>query len=414
MEVFGIFRMVERVQANRRLTPPVRHSSLMRVLTFPLYSLRLRSLSVRFTPSQRYVSFSYQRSQLEEDMSDELRAWLPNIAPESLQSLQTIGLVIIALLGGHVLGAMVERTLRSKKFDLALRLPGSSPGGPEPEHGITPTFVAGLLVRLTVWVATAWWLAHKYNKVDLANTLALALKRTWALATVFSTALALGSLLARRVMDCLNGLSKNGWAVAPSRNETAPRRWDVAGLVGAGVYLLALLLVLMIAADVFDWPLTRSSALALWKLTQNLLVAGAALLIGFLGSRWARDLASGESSSPEKRAGQYTGLSIIAVTTILAVSVLLSSAGLLIGLAALTLIGVLFWLARGYLPDVTAGLQLRLHQVSEVSFDGETWQVSEVGLLTTQVSRRGEFCRLQNRLVLEARGQGVPSEPAQR
>jgi hypothetical protein len=61
-----------------------------------------------------------------------------------------------------------------------------------------------------------------------------------------------------------------------------------------------------------------------------------------------------------------------------------------------------------------AGLQLRLHQVSEVSFDGETWQVSEVGLLTTQVSRRGEFCRLQNRLVLEARAQGAPSEPAQR
>jgi hypothetical protein len=347
-------------------------------------------------------------------MSDELRAWLPNVAPETLGSLQTIGLVIVALLGGHFLGAMVERTLRAKKFDLALRLPGSSGGCAEPEHGITPTFVAGMLVRLTIWVGAAWWLAHKYNRVDLANTLGLLLKRTWAIATVFTTALALGSLLARRVRDCLHGLSKNEYAVAPSRNETTARRWDVAGLLGAGVYLLAVLLVLMIAADVFDWPLTRSSALALWKLTQNLLVAGAALLIGYLGSRWARDLASVEASSPEKRAGQYTGLSIMAVTTILAVSVLLSSAGLLIGLAALTLLALLFWFARGYFPDVMAGLQLRLNHVSEVCFDGEQWQVSEVGFLTTQVSRRGEFCRLQNRVVLEARMQGAPSEPAPR
>lgn len=348
-------------------------------------------------------------------MSDELRAWLPEITPEKLQSLQTIGLVIAALLGGHFLGAMVERALRARKFDLALRLPGSSPAGTEPEHGITPTFVAGLLVRLTIWAGAAWWLAQKNNKVDLANTLSLLLKRTWALATVFTTALALGSLLARRVMDCLNGLSKAGWAVAPSRNEAAPRRWDVAGLVGAAVYVMAVLLVLMIASDLFDWPLTRSSALALWQLAQNLMVAGAALLIGHLGARWARDLASGEASpSPEKRAGQYTGLSIMAVTTILAVSVLLSSVGLLIGLAALAFLGLLLWLARGYLPDVAAGLQLRLHQVHEVYFEGEPWQVSEVGFLSSQVSRRGEFCRLQNRLVLEARMQGASSQTAPR
>jgi hypothetical protein len=347
-------------------------------------------------------------------MPDELRVWLPDIDPEKLQGLQTIGLVILALLGGHLVGKMVERTLRAKKFDLALRLPGAS-GGTEPEHGITPTFVAGLLVRLTIWAGTAWWLAQKNYKIDLANTLALLLKRTWALATVFTTALALGSLLARRVMDCLNGLSKAGWAVAPSRNETAPRRWDAAGLVGAAVYALAVLLVLLIAADVFDWPLTRASALALWQLAQNLMVAGAAMLIGFLGARWARELASGETpSSPEKRAGQYTGLSIMAVTTILAVSMLVSSVGLLIGLATLAFLGLLLWLGRGYLPDVTAGLQLRLHRVSEVSFEGEAWQVSEVGFLTTQVSRRGEFCRLQNRQVLEARMQGASSETAPR
>jgi hypothetical protein len=352
---------------------------------------------------------------MEKHMSDELRAWLPNITPGTLDNLQTIALVLVALLGGHFLGAMLERTLRAKKFDAALRLPGSSREGTEPEHGITPTFVAGLLIRLTVWVGMAWWLAAKHDRVELANALALLLKRTWALATVLTTALALGSLLAHRLMDCLRNLPKGGWAVAPSAKEAAPRRWDVAGLLGAGVYLLAVLLVLLIAADVFDWPLTRTSALALWHLAQNLLVALAALLIGSLGARWARELASSEGEpSPEKRAGQLTGLSIMAFTTLLAVSVLLSSAGLLIGLAALSILALLLWLVRGYLPDVVAGLQLRVHQVREVCFEGEAWQVAEVGLLTTQVSRRGEFCRLQNRLILEARMQGASSEAVSR
>lgn len=301
--------------------------------------------------------------------------------------------------------------MRAKNFDATLRLPGSTPEAPEYEHGITPTFLAGLLVRLTVWAGAAWWLAQKHERIELANTLALLLKRTWTLAAVFSAVLVVGSLLARRVMACLRSLPKTGGIVAPSRNETAGPRWDMAGLLGMGVYLLIVLLVLTIAVDVFDWPLTRASVLALWHFAQNLLVAGAALMIGSLGARWARDLTNGEgASAAEKRAGQYTSLSIMAATTVLAVAVLLASAGLLIGLAALALLALLIWLARGYLPDVMAGLQLRVHKVREVWFDGEPWQVAEVGLLASQVSRRGEFCRVRNRLVLEARTQGAPSE----
>ncbi len=341
-------------------------------------------------------------------MLDELRIWWQNNTnPELRQNAQTIGLVLAALLGGHILGAMTARGLRAKKFDVALRLPGSSPGGVEAEHGITPTYLMGLLVRLTVWGGAGWWLAHKYGRNELADTLVLLLKRTWAVALVFTTALGLGSMLARRVMDCLRGLRKPGEGVAS--------RWDIPGLMGAAVYLVIVLLVLMMAADVFDWPLTRSSALALWGLAQNLLVAGAALLIGSLGARWARDLASVEgATTPEKRAGQYTGLTIMAATTVLAVAVLVSSAGLLIGLASLACLALLLWLTRGYLPDVMAGLQLRLHAVREVFFENEAWQVTEVGLVTSQVCRRGEFCRLQNRVVLEARLQGTPSEAAPR
>jgi len=94
--------------------------------------------------------------------------------------------------------------------------------------------------------------------------------------------------------------------------------------------------------------------------------------------------------------------------------VLLSSAGVLIGLAALAVLGFLLWMVRGYLPDVSAGLQLRAHKVSEICLDGEPWQVVDVGLLSTDVSRRGQVCRFSNRQVLEARLHGATPEAVPR
>jgi hypothetical protein len=346
---------------------------------------------------------------------DELTAWWQNVTPETQVALQDVGLALAALLVGQFLGARVARALRARNFDAVLRLPGSSPPGPEADRGFTPTLVAGLLVRLTVWTAAAWWLAHKHGQVELAGTLQLALRRTWALALVLVSALALGSLLAHRLIDCLGGIVKTGPEASPSRNGTGASHRGVAGAVGALAYVFAVLLVLLVAADSFDWPLTRSAALALWQLAQHLLAAGAALIIGWLGARWARDMVTADgAASPEKRAGQYTALGIVTATTVLAVAVLLSSAGLLLGLATLAVLGLLLWLLRGYLPDVTAGLQLRAHKVRSVWLDGEPWQVIEVGLLTAQVGRAGELHRLQNRLVLQARMHGASAEAATR
>ena len=77
--------------------------------------------------------------------------------------------------------------------------------------------------------------------------------------------------------------------------------------------------------------------------------------------------------------------------------------------------GILQWaMLRGHLPDVAAGLQLRANKLREVQFEGESWQVVEVGLLSTQVGRAGEICRVQNRLVLQARMRGAPLEAVAR
>jgi hypothetical protein len=343
-------------------------------------------------------------------MLNDLQTWWQNATPETQAALQFGGVVVGALVIGQFLGVIVARVLTARKFDAALRLPSSLPWDPEAERGFTPSFVAGLLVRLTVWAGAAWWLAQKHGRTELAHTLGVVINRTWAIATILVASLALGSLLARRLIACFGGVPRTGPQAGHGGGAGAPR-WDAAGAVGAAVYVLVLLLVLLIAADLFDWPLTRASAEALWQFTQRLLIACAALSIGCLGAGWARDMVTAEGAvSPEKRAGQYTGLVIVAATTVLAVSVLLSSAGVLIGLAALAVFGLLVWLVRGYIPDIAAGLQLRAHKVDLIQLDGERWQVAEVGLITTEVSRRGETCRLSNRRVLAARLHGTAPE----
>src|SRR2546430_687950 len=103
-------------------------------------------------------------------MFDELRTWWQNTTPETAVLVRQGGLMLAALLGGHYLGSMVARALRARNFDAALRLPGSSVGT-SVGRPFTPTLVAGLLVRLTVWAVAARWLAGQYGWVELASTL---------------------------------------------------------------------------------------------------------------------------------------------------------------------------------------------------------------------------------------------------
>jgi hypothetical protein len=346
-------------------------------------------------------------------MYEELQTWWQDLGPEAQTALQAGSGVLVGLLGGQFLATVVLRFLRSYNFDAVLRLPRSTPHPAESDHGFTPTMIGANMVRLTVWALAIWWVARLYGQAEFAQKLAVILSRGWAFAGVLVAALSLGSLFARRLIECLHEWTPEAPAGAAIRHGAGPAGRGVAGAVGAAAYVLVVLICLLVAADLFDWPLTRSSAQALWNFSQHLLIAAAALGIGSLGARWARDLVTADAAtSPEKRASQFTGVGIIAATTLLAVAVLLSGAGVLIGVAALAVLGFILWLVRGYLPDIVAGLQLRTHRVHEVHFEGVAWQVTEIGFLTCQLSRQGDFYRVQNRVALEARLHGAPAQPA--
>src|SRR5260370_581606 len=180
-------------------------------------------------PSNLCFLLSRSESRAEADMLNELQTWWQNASPEMQAAIQFGGVVLGALLCGQLLGVFVARVLAARNFDAALRLPSSSPPDPEADRGFTPPFVAGLLVRLTVWAGAAWWLAQKHGRAELASTLGLVINRTWAIATILVASLVLGSLVANRLIACLGGVPRTSPQAA--RNGAAGPRWDAAGAV---------------------------------------------------------------------------------------------------------------------------------------------------------------------------------------
>jgi hypothetical protein len=334
-------------------------------------------------------------------MLQDLQSWWQNLTPQMRAYILDGVLAFGALLGGHWHGVMVARLLRGWRFNALFRVTRQVPGRSDDDHGITPTMLAGLLVRLTVWAFAAWWLLPKYGRPEIAEPIPRIIGRVWTVAAALTIVLAPAGWLARRVIEFLEGVTPaNRVAAAPSRSVAAAPSRSVAGAVGAGIYALVLLLLLLTAADYFDWPQTRNVVARLWQLALHLLTAGAAVLVGYVGVLWARESAAHGASGSEP--AQQTGVGIVAVTTAVAVALVLFGGGLGLGIALLGSAAALLFLARGRLPDVVAGLKLRREKVGTVWFEGIPWQVGQIGVLNSQVIRNGEFFKVPNRQVLEA------------
>ncbi|HLW66177.1 MAG TPA: hypothetical protein VKS79_12770 [Gemmataceae bacterium] len=329
-------------------------------------------------------------------MLEELRSWWENLSPEIRGYIFNGVLALGALVGGHFLGVLAGRFLRARRFNSLFRVSAKNLDQPQEDHGFTPTTLVGLLVRITVWALVAGWLLHRYGRPELGDAVTRVVGPVWIVAGGLVATLALASLLTRRVMECL----ENGSPAPTNRTATPPRK--VAGAVGAGVYGSVLLLMLLIAADYFDLPQTRTVVAGAWQLALRLLSAGAAVLVGYFGARWAREYATPQSGAAELEPGQRTGLAIVVVTTALAVALVLFGAGLGAGVAVLAVVAAVTYLARGQMSDVMAGLKLRRGKVGTAWFEGIPWQVERIGITQSDVSRNGTSYRVANQVVLQA------------
>jgi hypothetical protein len=345
-------------------------------------------------------------------MLNDLTTWCQDILVEWQPALVDILLGLTAFLAGQFLGRRVARSLAERGFDEALNFAErTSRTRQDVEREFGAAAMVGYLVRASVWTVAAWWLFQKHGQLDLAASLSLVLRRAWGVALIVISTLALGSLLARRLAECLQAASN-----APSTKSVDSSLLRSAGaVIGVVAYSVCGLVVLLIAADTFDWPLTRESAAGLWQLLQRLLTSAAALFIACLGARYARDLAIPQAApSPQEQTGRMTATGIVAGTTVLAVTMLLLTSGMAIVLAVFAVVFAVLlagaWWLRGSFPDLLAGLQLRLHRGRQVWFDGVAWEIYQVGLVATEVCRQGQFTRYANRDVLQAsaRPQSAP------
>ena len=343
-----------------------------------------------------------------------LQAWWQELTPESQDFLYGAGLLLGALLAGEVMGRLVRGRLRAQDFDASLRPPWLSPaggtrGGPRP---LSPSGLVGGLVRCTVWGAGVWWLAGEHGAAGLASALEWAAGRVWSLAIVLIVALCLARVLAGQVIEFLQsaplGEKLDGW-LPRAGGVREPRGSGVAPLAGTAVYAVVFLLVLLIAADLFGWALTGNVVAAAWHLLLHAVTAGTALLMGWLGYRWARGLivSGAEATTPPARAAHYAALGILTGTTLLAIALLAATYHGLVGAAFVLLLAFVVWPLRAYVPDVWAGILLKGQNVQHVRIDGEHAQVGEVGLLTTRLDRLQEHVTRRNGLVLEAHLQGA-------
>jgi hypothetical protein len=341
-----------------------------------------------------------------------LQAWWQDLTPTSQGFLRGVAVLLGAFLAGRFVGRLAFQRLRACDVDASLRAPWL-PSASEWRAGaspFTPTSLVSGLLCCTVWGAGVWWVANEQGGVGLARTLEWAAGRIWSLAAVLLVALYLARFLAGQVIEWLPSppLSEklDGW-LSRASGDREPRVSSAAALAGTAVYGVVFLLVLLIAADLFGWALTGSVVVAMWFLLLHAATAATAVLIGWLGYRWARGLTSSAiEAAPPARSAHYTALAIVAGTTLLAIALL---AGTLQGVVAagfVLLLAFVLWPLRGYVPDVWAGFLLKGQNVQQVQLDGELSQVGEVGLLTTQLHRQQEQVSLRNRLVLEAHLQG--------
>ena len=331
-------------------------------------------------------------------MSEELRSWWQNLSSQNRAYLFDAALALGALVCGHILGVMVARFLRARRFNSIFRVTEQFPNEPQEDRGFTPTTLAGHLVRLTVWAFAAAWLLRQYGRAEIADTITKTIGPVWGVAAGLALTLVIASMLTRRVMQCLDsGASLTG-------NRTGAPSRTVAGAAGAGIYVLVLLFMLLTAADYFDWPHTRNAVADVWQLALRLLTAGAAVLVGYLGARWAREFATPQGAAADLQPAQRTAVAIVVGSTALAVALLVFTSGLGLGVAVLVVIAALVYLGRGRLADVLAGLKLKKAKVGTVWFEGVPWQVEQIGFLQSDVSRDGTSYKVANQLVLEAAG----------
>ncbi|MCX7643115.1 MAG: hypothetical protein N2116_04845 [Armatimonadetes bacterium] len=203
----------------------------------------------------------------------------------------------------------------------------------------TPSDAVGYLCVATVWAAVIWWLSVRHQLTGIANATRFATGRLWMLAVMLGLSIGLSNRLVKLLTDFLKSQSVQELAEKLALQTRGQFSDFIVRAFSFIVHGFVFLFVLMIANEIFGMVATASAIRAIWDLSLRLIIAAIAAFI----------------------------------------------------LAPL----------REYIPDLWAGWMLKLHNVQQVTLDGELMQLRKIGVLASELSSGKSEVVKPNREILE-------------
>jgi ABC-type multidrug transport system fused ATPase/permease subunit len=331
-----------------------------------------------------------------------MQKWWDSLASSVREAIIVALVLVTALVVGKIVGALVKTVSKGLGADEVFKTPWSQTSLSRPSK--TPSDAIGYLCVGTLWAGVAWWLAARYQLTDIADAIRVATGRVWILAVVFGFAVGLSNWLMRSLLELLRSPTVKDWSekLMPSGREQISD--TVVRAFAFLVYGFLLLFVLLVATDLFGMSITAEAIKALWELTLRLIIAAIALGVGWLGVRWLEKLREFPelAQPPPTLVQQLARLGIVGVSLLLVLILLTGGSSALIALLIVALVALFILPLRDYIPDLWAGLMLKLHNVREVVIDGKQVKLMKIGALACDLNSGDSQLIMRNREVLDA------------
>jgi ABC-type multidrug transport system fused ATPase/permease subunit len=331
-----------------------------------------------------------------------MQKWWDSLASPVREAIIVALVLVTALVVGKIVGALVKAVSKGLGVDEVFKTPWSQTSLSRPSK--TPSDAIGYLCVGTLWAGVSWWLAARYQLTDIADAIRVATGRVWILAVVFGFAVGLSNWLMRSLLELLRSPTVKDWSekLMPSGREQISD--TVVRAFAFLVYGFLLLFVLLVATDLFGMSITAEAIKALWELTLRLIIAAIALGVGWLGVRWLEKLREFPelAQPPPTLVQQLARLGIVGVSLLLVLILLTGGSSALIALLIVALVALFILPLRDYIPDLWAGLMLKLHNVQEVVIDGKQVKLMKIGALACDLNSGDSQLIMRNREVLDA------------